>query len=155
MFAQRAGLKVETVFYKSSQDTVTDLLGGRIQVGFAPVASGLPHVQSGALKALAVTSAQRSELAPNVPTVAESGVPGYDAAMWTGLFAPAGTPPDIVARLSAAATKAVGSEDMQSKIKKSGGDPRVMGAKEFGDYVEQDIAKWAQTVKASTIKPQD
>jgi tripartite-type tricarboxylate transporter receptor subunit TctC len=152
MFSQRAGLKVETVFYKSSQDTVTDLLGGRIQVGFAPIASGLPHVESGALKALAVTSATRSELAPNIPTVAESGVPGYDAAMWTGLFVPAGTPQDIVERLSAAATKAVASEDMQSKIKKSGGDPRVMGAKEFGSYIEKDIARWAETVKASNIK---
>jgi tripartite-type tricarboxylate transporter receptor subunit TctC len=155
MFAQRAGLKVVTVFYKSSIDTVTDLLGGRIQVAFAPIASGLPHVQAGALKALAVTSAKRSDLAPNVPTVAESGVPGYDAAMWTGLFAPAGTPPDIVDRLSAAATKAVASEDMQSKIKKSGGDPRVMGAKEFADYVEKDIVKWAETVKGSGIKPAD
>ena len=113
----------------------------------------MPHVEAGKLKALAVTSAQRSELAPNVPTVAESGVPGYDAAMWTGLFAPAGTPPDIVERLSAAATKAVASEDMQSKIKKSGGDPRVMGGKEFDDYVEKDITKWAETVKASASNP--
>ncbi len=153
MFCQRAGLTVETVFYKSSQDTVTDLLGGRIQVAFAPIASGMPHVEAGKLKALAVTSAQRSELAPNVPTVAEFGVPGYDAAMWTGLFAPAGTPPDIVSRLSAAATKAVASADMQSKIKNSGGDPRVMGGKDFEDYVTKDITKWSETVKASGIQP--
>ena len=155
LFNQRAGVKLVPVFYKSSVDTVTDLLGGRIQIAFAPVASALPHVQSGALKALAVTSAQRSELAPNVPTIAESGVPGYDAAMWTGLFAPAGTPQDIVDRLSAAATKAVGSEDMQSKIKKSGGDPRVMGGKDFEDYVTKDIAKWSETVKASGIEQTD
>jgi tripartite-type tricarboxylate transporter receptor subunit TctC len=155
LLGQRAGVKFVPVFYKSSVDTVTDLLGGRIQAAFAPIASGLPHVQSGALKALAVTSAQRSELAPNVPTVAESGVPGYDAAMWTGLFAPAGTPPDIVERLSAAATKAVASQDMQSKIKKSGGDPRVMGAKDFADYVQKDIVKWSETVKASGIAPSE
>jgi tripartite-type tricarboxylate transporter receptor subunit TctC len=155
MFAQRAGLNVVTVFYKSSVETVTDLLGGRIQVAFAPISSGLPHVQAGSVKALAVTAARRSDLAPNVPTVAESGVPGYDAAMWTGLFAPAGTPPEIIDRLSTAATKAVASEDLQSKIKKSGGDPRVMGAKEFGDYVHRDIVKWSETVKASSIKPAD
>jgi tripartite-type tricarboxylate transporter receptor subunit TctC len=152
LFNQRAGLKLVPVFYKSSVDTVTDLLGGRIQIAFAPIASALPHVQSGALKALAVTSAQRSELAPNVPTIAESGVPGYDAAMWTGLFAPTGTPPEIIERLSAAATKAVASEEMQSKIKKSGGDPRVMGAKDFESYVQKDIAKWSETVKASGIE---
>jgi tripartite-type tricarboxylate transporter receptor subunit TctC len=155
MFAQRAGLDVVTVFYKSSQDTVTDLLGGRIQVAFAPVNTGIQHVQSGALKALAVTSSQRSDLAPRVPTVAESGLAGYDAAMWTGLFVPAGTPPEIVDRLSSAATKAVASEDLQSKIKKSGGDPRVMGSKEFTDYVQKDIVKWSETVKASSIKPAD
>ncbi len=154
MFSQKSGVKVETIFYKSSVEALTDVLAGRVQATLAPMATAIPHVESGALRALAITAARRSALAPQIPTVAESGVPGYDAAMWTGLFAPAGTPRDVIDRLSDAATKAVASDELQSKIKKSGGDPIVMGTTDFSAYVLRDVAKWSDTVKSSDIKPE-
>lgn len=154
MFSQKAGVKVETIFYKSSVEALTDVLAGQVQATFAPMATAMPHVEAGKLKALATTAAQRSALALQIPTVAESGVPGYDAAMWTGMFAPAGTPRDVIDRLSNAVTKAVASSELQSKIKNSGGDPIVMGTRDFGAYVLRDVAKWSDTVKSSDIKPE-
>lgn len=154
-FMHQAGTKAVTVFYKSSPDIITDLLGGRIQVAFAPIATSLAHATAGKLKALGVTSAKRSSLAPDVPAVAEAGLPGYEVVLWTGLFAPAGTPADIVERLSAATVKAVGSEGMQARIKKAGGEPQIMGSKEFSDYVRKDFVKWAEAVKAAGVKPMD
>lgn len=154
-FAHQAGMKAVTVFYKSSPDIITDLLGGRIQVAFAPIATSLEHAAAGKLKALGVTSAKRSSLAPDVPAVAEGGLPGYEVVLWTGLFAPAGTPPDIVERLSAATVKAVGSESMQSRIRKAGGEPQVMGSKDFTEYVRKDFIRWAEAVKAAGVKPMD
>ena len=154
MFSQKAGVKVETIFYKSSVEALTDVLAGQVQATFAPMATAMPHVEAGKLKALATTAAQRSALALQIPTVAESGVPGYDAAMWTGMFAPAGTPRDVIDRLSDAVTKAVASSELQSKIKNSGGDPIVMGTRDFSAYVLRDVAKWSDTVKSSDIKPE-
>ena len=86
--------------------------------------------------------------------MAEAGLPGYDVSMWNGLFAPVGTPPDIIQRLAAVATKAVRSADLQQKIKQNGGDPVALGPQEFADYVEKDIAKWAEVVKGAGIQPQ-
>ncbi len=154
-FAHNAGFKPVTVFYKSSPDVITDLLGGRIHVAFAPIATSLAHANAGKVKALGVTSATRSSMAPDIPTVAESGAPGYEVVLWTGLFAPADTPAAIVERLSAATEKAVGSENMQTRIKKAGGEPQALGSKAFTDYVNKDFLKWAEAVKAAGIKPMD
>jgi tripartite-type tricarboxylate transporter receptor subunit TctC len=153
MLAKQAGIKVATVFYKGSPAAISDVLAARAHAMFAPALTSLPHVQAGKLKALAVTSNQRSALAPDLPTMSEAGLPGYQVAMWNGLFAPAGTPPDVVARLAAAATKAMASDDIQSKIKSSGGDPVVMGPKEFADYFQKDIQQWSDAIKAAGIAP--
>jgi tripartite-type tricarboxylate transporter receptor subunit TctC len=154
MLASQAGIKITTVFYKGSAEGITDVLAGRTHAMFAPASTALPHIEGGKLKALAVTGNRRTALAPNIPTMGEAGLPGYEVAMWNGLSAPAGTPPDIVNRLAAAATKAVASEEIGSKIKANGGDPIIMGPKEFADYIQKDIRRWSDAIQAAGIKSQ-
>ena len=154
MFAQKAGIKVTTVFYKGSMEGVADVLGGRIHGMFAPGSTAMPHVEAGALKALAVTTPRRTAFAPNIPTMAEAGLEGYDVSMWNGIFAPAGTSADVIQRLAAIATKAVRSDELQNKIKTNGGDPAAMGPQEFAAYIKQDIAKWSAVVSGAGIQPQ-
>jgi len=154
MMARQAGIKVTTVFYKGSTEGIADVLGGRTHAMFAPASTVLPHVEAGRLKALAFTGRQRTALAPGLPTVSEAGLPGYEVAMWNGLSAPVGTPPDIVQRLAAATTKSMASEEVGAKIKANGGDPIVMGPKEFADYIETDIRRWSEVIEAASIKPQ-
>jgi tripartite-type tricarboxylate transporter receptor subunit TctC len=121
---------------------------------FSPGATAMPHVESGALKALAVTTARRTAFAPNIPTMAEAGLEGYDVSMWNGIFAPAGTSAEIIQRLAAVATKAVRSEALQQKIKSNGGDPAAMEPQEFAAYIDRDIEKWATVAKGAGIQPQ-
>jgi len=154
MLSNQTGIKVTTVFYKGSMEGIADVIGGRTQAMFAPASSAMPQVQAGKLKAIAVTSGSRTSLAPDVPTMSEAGLAGYEVTMWNGLFAPAGTPPEIVDRLAAAATKAVASQDLQSKIKSNGGDPIIMGPKEFEAYLQNDIRRWSEAISAAGIKPQ-
>lgn len=154
MLAKQADIKVTTVFYKGSAEGIADVLAGRTHAMFAPAFTAMAQIQAGKLKAIAVTSKARTALAPNVPTMGEAGLPGYEVAMWNGLFAPAGTPPAVIDRLATAAIKAVASEELQSKIKSNGGDPIVMGPKELADYFQADIRRWADAIKAAGIKPQ-
>jgi tripartite-type tricarboxylate transporter receptor subunit TctC len=154
MLAKQADIKVATVFYKGSMEGIADVLAGRTHAMFAPASTVLPQAKAGKLKAIAFTGSSRTALAPDVPTMGEAGLPGYQVVMWNGLFAPAGTPPEVVKTLAAAATKAVASSELQSKIKANGGDPIVMGAKDFEVYLRKDIDKWADAIKAAGIKPQ-
>ena len=154
MLAKQAGIKIATVFYKGSMEGITDVIADRTHAMFAPASTVMPQVQAGKLKAIAVTGSVRTSLASDVPTMSEAGLPGYEVVMWNGLFAPAGTPPEIVDKLAAAATKAVASADLQSKIKTNGGDPIVMGPKEFSDYLQKDISRWSDAIGAAGIKPQ-
>ena len=154
MLGKQAGIKIATVFYKGSMEGIADVIAGRTHAMFAPASTVMPQAQAGKLKPIAVTGAARTTLAPGVPTMSEAGLPGYEVVMWNGLFAPAGTPPEIVDKLAAAATKAVASQDLQSKIKTNGGDPIVMGPKEFGDYLKKDISRWSDAIRAAGIKPQ-
>lgn len=154
MLAKQANIEVATIFYKSSMEGIADVIGGRTHGMFAPVSNAMPQIQAGKLKAIAVTSAARTSLALDVPTMAEAGLPGYEVAMWTGLFAPAGTAPEIVERLSSAAIKAIASDMLQTRIKANGGDPIVMGPKEFQGYLQKDIRRWSDALNAAGIKPQ-
>jgi tripartite-type tricarboxylate transporter receptor subunit TctC len=154
MLSKQAGIKVATVFYKGSMEGIADVIGGRTHAMFAPASSVIPQAQAGKLKAIAVTGGSRTSLAPNVPTMSEAGLAGYEVTMWNGLFAPAGTPRPVVDRLAAAATKAVASPELQSKIKNNGGDPVVMGPKEFEAYLQKDIRRWSEAISAAGIKPQ-
>jgi tripartite-type tricarboxylate transporter receptor subunit TctC len=154
MLAKQAGIKIATVFYKGSMEGITDVIAGRTHAMFAPASTVMPQAQAGKLRPIAVSGSVRTSLASDVPTMSEAGLPGYEVVMWNGLFAPAGTPPEIVDKLAAAATKAVASADLQSKIKTNGGDPIVMGPKEFGDYLQKDISRWSDAIGAAGIKPQ-
>jgi tripartite-type tricarboxylate transporter receptor subunit TctC len=155
MFAARAGIKVTTVYYKGSPEAVADILAGRMHAMFTTASSAMQHMEAGKLRAIAVTSAQRTALAREIPTMAESGLPGYEVAMWNGIFAPAGTPGDIVNRLSTATADALkSSPNLRSKITSNGGDPIIMGPKEFSDYIARDIARWAEVTKSAGIAPQ-
>jgi tripartite-type tricarboxylate transporter receptor subunit TctC len=154
MLAKQADIKVATIFYKGSAEGIADVMAGRTHGMFTPGGIAIPQIQAGKLKAIAVTSGARTSTAPDLPTLGEAGLPGYEVTMWNGLSAPAGTPPEVVERLAAAAVKAVGSEELQSKIKANGGDPVVMGPKEFTDYLQRDIRRWSTAIEAAGIKPQ-
>jgi tripartite-type tricarboxylate transporter receptor subunit TctC len=154
MLSQQAGIKAATVFYKGSQEGIADVIGGRVHAMFAPATSAMPQVQAGKLRAIAVTSKSRTSLAPDVPTMSEAGLAGYEVTMWNGLSAPAGTPADVVEKLGAAATRAVASSELQTRIKSNGGDPVAMGPKEFEAYLQSDIRRWSDAIAGAGIKPQ-
>jgi tripartite-type tricarboxylate transporter receptor subunit TctC len=127
-------------------------MSGEVATSFATIVSAQPQVASGKLRGLAVTSATRFPSTPNVPTVAESGVPGYEAVAWYGVFAPDGTPADIVATLNAEIVRIVRSSDVRELLLKQGAESYATTPAEFTKVVERDIAKWAKVVKASGAK---
>jgi len=147
MFNAAAGTQLVHIPYKGSAGAVNDLMGGQVQSMFSDFLVALPHVESGRIRALAVTSAQRHPLMPGVPTVAESGYPGFEALSWQGLFAPAGTPKDIVERLSTETRKALASPDIRDFFTKQGFEVAGSTPAEFRAFVETEIPKWARVVK--------
>lgn len=152
LFASMAGVKMTHIPYKGSAPALTDVMGGQAQLMFDTMLSAMPHVKGGKLKALAVTSAQRSPAAPDVPTVAESGVPGlqgYEAIAWNGLLAPAGTPPEVVARLNAELKKALTLPEVKDKFAAQGFAATWNTPEAFGGFMNTEVEKWAQVVKVS------
>ena len=149
MFKKMAGVEIVPVPFKGNSPAYPDLIAGRVQIMFDALSSGLPQVRSGALKGIAVTSAQRSQAAPDIPTVAESGLPGFEADAWYGILAPAKTPPAVVDRLNAAIRKAVAMPAVQEKLKAQGYTILVDSPAEFTAYVKSETAKWGKVVKES------
>ena len=149
MFKKMAGVEIVPVPFKGNSPAYPDLIAGRVQIMFDALSSGLPQVRSGALKGIAVTSAQRSQAAPDIPTVAESGLPGFEADAWYGILAPAKTPPAVVDRLNAAIRKAVAMPAVQEKLKAQGYAILVDSPAEFTAYVKSETAKWGKVVKES------
>ena len=152
LFKHMAGVNLTTVPYKGSAPAITDLIGGQIQVMFTTVASAASLVEGGQLRALAVTSAERSPAFPNLPTVAEAGVPGYDAEAWYGLFAPAKTPPEIIDRLNKAAAVAVKADAFK---KLSVNEGLVMAASppaELDHYFREEEDRWRKVIQDAGIK---
>jgi tripartite-type tricarboxylate transporter receptor subunit TctC len=144
LFNEKAGTKILTVPYQGgSNQAVSDLLSGRITLMFNVAATLAPHVEAGKLKAFAVAQSKRASVMPDVPTLAEAGMTGYDAGIWIGLLAPAGTPPAIVEKLSAAANEALGVRDVRTALERQGTDPLGGTPKEFADFIRADIEKWA------------
>ncbi len=152
MFNLAAGTKFVHVPYKGTAGALNDLMGGQIQMMFGDFLVTLPQVKAGKLRALAVTSLQRHPLLPEVPTVAEAGYPGFEALSWQGLFAPAGTPPAVVARLNAELAKAVGAPDMREYFASQGFFVGGNSSAEFRAFLEKEIPKWAQIVKAANVR---
>ncbi len=146
------GIKMTHVPYKGRQFAIPDLLGGSIQLMFDNMPSSLPLAREGKLRALGQTGARRSPAAPDVPTIAEQGVPGYDVMSWFAMFAPAGTPKEVVARIHAEALRVFKLPDVQEKLKTLGLDPVLSTPEELGKYQADEVVKWARVVKESGAK---
>ncbi len=153
MFMTMAGINIVHVPFKGSPAAVIAVISGQITMAFPNIPPALPHVRSGKLKALAVTTAKRSIAVPDLPTVAESGLPGYEATAWFGVLAPAATPPQIILRLNAAIVTIVHTRDMQERLMAEGAEAVGNTPEQFAQIVKSDIAKWAKVVKASRARP--
>jgi tripartite-type tricarboxylate transporter receptor subunit TctC len=152
LFKSMTGVDMLHIPYKGSSPAVTDLLGGQVNMMFDNIPSSLPHIKAGKLRALAVTGAKRSPLLPDLPTIAEAGVPGYDSYVWFGMVAPAGTPPDIVARLNAALAKAAATPSFRDRLTEQGYDVLSSTPAQMTDSIRSEMAKWSKIVKASGAK---
>jgi tripartite-type tricarboxylate transporter receptor subunit TctC len=144
-------VKMTFIPYKGAGPVVTDLVAGHIQLASLGFPGSLPFVQAGRLRAIAVTAMTRSPLLPEVPTVSESGVPGYEVTSWYGLFVPAGTPRDIIARLNGDTASALKAPDVADKLAKVGAEVATTTPEDFGRIVQDEIKKWAAVVKATGV----
>ena len=154
LFKLDTGTDIVHVAYKGGAQAQTDVVSGQVQMMFNVLPSALPQIQSGALRALAVTGRTRSEALPNVPTMIEAGVPGYTALTWNGILAPAGTPPEIVARLNDAIVRAMRSPAMKDQLAKIGQEPAWSTPEEFAAFLREETTKWTKVIRASGIKAQ-
>ena len=152
LFKAMAEVAIVHVPYKGSSGARTDVIGGQVQMMFDAVTTMNEHVRAGKVKALGTTGRERSAVMPNVPTIAEAGVPGYEATIWLGLMAPKGTPPAVVNRLNAEIAKIVAKPEVRDEWAKQGATPMSMNPEEFTKYMNDDIAKWARIVKISGAK---
>ena len=149
LFNTMAGVKMTHVPYKGSAPALTDTMGGQVSLFFDTMLSAMPHVRSGKLKALAVTSAARSPAAPEIPTVAESGLPGYEAIAWNGLLAPAGTPKEVVAKLNAELKKTLELPEIKERFAAQGFAAAWSPPDKFASFLDREVEKWAKVVKVS------
>ncbi|HMH18644.1 MAG TPA: tripartite tricarboxylate transporter substrate binding protein [Burkholderiales bacterium] len=154
LFKSTAGIDIREVPYKGVVAAIPDLLGGRVTMAFIPMATGLPLVREGKLRALAVTSLKRSPTFPELPTIAESGYPGFEATNWHGFLAPAGTPATIVRRLHLETVKALALPDLRAKLAELGLEVIGNSPDEFAAAIRSEIPKWAKVIKESGIKPE-
>jgi tripartite-type tricarboxylate transporter receptor subunit TctC len=147
LFKQRAGIDLVHIPFKGGGPMVTDLLGGQIQMVIADQANLMPLVKAGKLRALAVGTLVRSANYPDLPTIAESGYPGFEARAWQGIAGPAGLPPDIVRQLQAAIAKVMAMPEVRARLVEGGLDPIVTTPEEFGEFIRAEIAKWSKVAK--------
>ncbi len=152
LFKLETKLDVAHIPYKGSSPAVTDLIGGQVQYMFDNMPSAWPQVQAGKLRALAVTTPTRSPAAPNLPTMQESGLKGFDVSSWFGLMAPAGTPAPIIDKLNAAVLKALAKPDVQKRMTELGAEPQKTTPAEFGAFIKKEVDTWGPVVKASGAK---
>lgn len=152
LFRAQAGVDMPHVPYKGSSPALTDLMGGQVDLMFDSMMTALPHVKAGKLRALAVTGAKRSPVVPDIPTVAESGLPGYSAVGWIGVVAPAGTPQPIIAKLNDAIVKALAAPDVREKLISQAAEPIGSSPQEFAAFMQAETQKWAQAVRDSGAK---
>jgi tripartite-type tricarboxylate transporter receptor subunit TctC len=152
LFNTMAGVKMQHIPYKGRAEAIPDLLGGRIQMIFDNMPSALPLVQEGKLKALAVTSARRSPAAPDIPTIAESGLPGFEATSWFALLGSAGIPRDVQMRINSETLKVMAMPDVREKLSKLGLEPNPGTPEALATLIQAETAKWAKVVKESGAK---
>ncbi len=152
LFKTMAGIEMNHVPYKGSIPALTDIMGGQVTLMFDSMASALPLVQSGKLKALAQTGAKRVGALPDLPTVAESGLPGYEVAGWFGVFAPAGTPREVVNKLSTEISRILALPDVKARYSALGAEPGPGNPDEFAAFLKSEITKWAKVIRDSGAK---
>ncbi len=152
LFNSMAGIHMTNIPYKGSGPALIDLLGGSVQTGFIAAASAMPHIEKEGLRALAIGSSRRSKLTPELPTVSEAGVPGYNAVLWSAMFAPSGTPPEIIQKLNTEINKIIADPEFQKKIEGQGFE-LVGGTSESCDeLMKEEVHKWADTAKKAGIE---
>ena len=147
-----AGVDMVHVPYKGAAPAVADLLGGQIQLMFDNLASALPNIKAGRVRAVAVTTERRSPQMPELPTIAESGLAGFDVSTWFGVFAPAGLPSEIVTKLNGAINAALQLPDVRSQLSNLGAEPAAYSPQQFADFVRRELVKYEKVVKASGAK---
>jgi tripartite-type tricarboxylate transporter receptor subunit TctC len=152
VFNKLAGVDVIHVPYKGTGPAIADLIGGQVQAAFATLASVEPHVKAGKLRALAVATPQRSQALPEVPTVAESGVPGYDVELWYSILAPRGTPKTVVTRLAAEFERVLQTPEVRERLSAQGFEPSFAGPDQLAEIMQRELAKWSRTIKETGIK---
>ena len=154
LFLSMAHIKMVHIGYKGLGPAMVDLLAGQVVAATATMLTGLPHVKSGRLRGLGVTGAKRSSVLPDLPTVAEAGVPGYEAVQWYGLFAPAKTPKEIIAKLHDAMVSVLHSPAIKNRLAADGAEPVASTPEEFARFLRSETEKWGKVVRAAGIKPQ-
>jgi tripartite-type tricarboxylate transporter receptor subunit TctC len=152
LFSVRTKIKLVHVPYQGSPPAVTDLLAGRVSIMLGVASTMMPHVEAGRITGLASGSARRPHIAPNLPTIAESGLPDFETSVWFGLLAPAGTPPAVIDKLNAAANGALKFEDVAAKLRASGFEPLGGPSEEFGRFIARESVKWASAAEAAGLK---
>ena len=152
LFNLLAGVKLVHVPYKGTAAAATDVMSGQIQVGFPSMTSVMPLVKAGKLKAYAITAAKRSALAPELPTMAEAGVPGYEASIWNGLLAPAGTPKAIVQRINQATVQSLNSSEARKRYAAIGADVLYCSPQEFDAFIRSEMKKWSKVIRESGMR---
>jgi tripartite-type tricarboxylate transporter receptor subunit TctC len=151
LFKQRAGITMTPIPYKGGADALSDLIGGRIGALFPDIATGLPQIRAGKIKALAVASERRVAALPGLPTVGESGYPGFEAWAWQGFVAPAGTPREVVMKLNGAFARVMVDPVISQRLSESGFEPQTSSPEQFAAYLKSEIAKWAKVIHDSNI----
>jgi tripartite-type tricarboxylate transporter receptor subunit TctC len=154
LFESLTGTKMVHIPYKGMAVAITDLMSGQVSLTFGTSLSVIPHVHSGRLRALATTGVQRSPALPDLPTVAEGGVPGYEAGLWYGFVGPARLPPEIVRRLNSAIVAVLGLPDVRARLASQGVDPQPTTPDEFARLIVSDIERWAKVVQRAGIQPE-
>lgn len=152
VFASMAQLTLQHIPYKGSGPAVTDLLGGQVDLMFDSITSARPHIQSGKLRALGVTSARRSPVLPEVPTLAEAGVPGYEVSPWFAVFAPAGTPAEVVARLNKAIVTAMRQPEVLRKLESVGAEPIGSTPQALAEHLNKELLRWGTLIRDRDIR---
>jgi tripartite-type tricarboxylate transporter receptor subunit TctC len=155
LFKQRTGTDILVVHYKGGGPIMIDLAGGQLQLAIGTLAQALPHIRGGRMKALATTLGSRSSALPDVPTMIEAGVPGYEVANWWGVLAPAGIPAALVSRLNKEIGAVLAAEDVQKRFAAEASETITMTPDVFRKYIGQEMQKWAQVAKAAGIKPEN
>jgi tripartite-type tricarboxylate transporter receptor subunit TctC len=152
LLSMLGGVKMIHVPYKGSVPMVTDLVAGHVMLSLDSMQSVMPVIRDGRVKAIGIAAAQRSPAAPTIPTMAESGLPGFEVGSWYGLLAPAGTPPEIIKRLHAEVVRAVGSAEVRERFQSFGSEPLGNTPDEFAAQIKSDIAKWAKVAKTANVR---